>query len=33
MIEEQDMPELEPEEREVFLDYLARHFNEDHRAK
>ncbi len=33
MIEEQDMPELEPEERELFLDYLARHFNEDHRAK
>ena len=32
MIEEQDMPELEPEERELFLDYLARHFNEDHRA-
>ena len=33
MIEEQGMAELEPQERELFLDYLARHFNEDHRAK
>ena len=29
MIEEQGMAELEAEEREIFLDYLARHFNED----
>ncbi len=33
MIEDQGMAELEPEQRELYLDYLARHFNEDHRPQ
>lgn len=33
MVEEQGMLELEPDERELYLDYLARHFNEDHRPQ
>ena len=33
MIEEQGMAELAPDERALYLDYLARHFNEDHRPQ
>ena len=29
MVEEQGMPELEPERRETILDYLAEHYNTD----
>ncbi len=29
MVEEQGMPEFEPEERDVILDYLATHYNVD----
>ena len=29
MVEEQGMSELEPEERETILDYLAEHYNTD----
>lgn len=29
MVEEQGMSELEPDEREIILDYLAAHYNED----
>ena len=31
MVEEQGMPELDPEEREIILDYLATHLGEDSR--
>lgn len=31
MVEEQDMPELEHEERKLILDYLATHLGPDHR--
>lgn len=29
MVEEQGMSELEPDERQIILDYLATHYNED----
>ena len=29
MVEDQGMPELDPEEREIILDYLATHIGED----
>jgi cytochrome c len=31
MVEQQGMPQLDPETESAVLDYLARHFNTDHR--
>jgi hypothetical protein len=33
MFEEQEMPELEPEDRKLIVDYLARFYGEDRKAR
>ena len=33
MVEEQEMAELEPEDRKLILDYLARFYGPDRRAR